>query len=68
MHGIGIWSEQDGSVRKGEWQLGKRIQYLEELKKGDSFKQKNPNFKVINPNGANSIANRSNVIKNEALS
>jgi len=25
MHGIGVWTEQDGGIRKGEWQFGKRI-------------------------------------------
>lgn len=38
MHGIGLWYELDGSIRKGEWQMGKRISWIEELKKGDCAK------------------------------
>ena len=40
MHGLGLWTETDGSIRRGEWLHGKRVQWLEELKKGDSFKNK----------------------------
>lgn len=40
MHGIGVWFETDGSIKRGEWQHGKRVAWLDELKKGDTFKNK----------------------------
>ncbi|KRX10198.1 hypothetical protein PPERSA_12156 [Pseudocohnilembus persalinus] len=68
MHGIGIWTEQDGAVRKGEWQHGKRIQWLEELKKGDVYQNKKAHQQMLKQKDvANSIASRANVMKNETM-
>ena len=40
MHGTGLWHELDGSIKKGEYQNGKRIAWIEDIKKGDSYKNK----------------------------